>query len=214
MVEKVSLSPSKCVRAEDVAYIAGLVASDGHLDRSFPKVVIATSDEEFALKIRSLLEKVSQKESHIYKKSTAYAVEIWDKQLYDLLKKKYKIPSGKKSDILESPEITSEHEIMNFIRGFCDGDSSVHHRKMRKKFVPRIRIMSLSKKFLEWVREQLIKGGIRTGSPFIDKPHGFGSKVCYRIEIYGTAVRKFKERIGYLHPVKSRKIDEVILLLN
>ncbi len=208
-----SLSPIKCVRVEDIAYIAGLVASDGHIDREFHKISIGTSDKEFAYIVLKMLRSMSENTPHIYGKKTAYSIEIWDKDLRSILTQKYKIPVEKKSDILTKPEIPKS-EVASFIRGFCDGDSSIHHRRMRKRFVPRIRIMSCSKEILEWIKQQLIEMGIRCGSPFIDMPHGFGTKLCYRIEIYGTSVKKFKEKIGYLHPAKSKKLDELILLLN
>lgn len=210
----ISLSPSKCVRVENIAYIAGLVASDGHLDRKFHKITIGTSDREFASIILETLKSISKYIPHIYEKKTVFSIEIWDKELHNILKQKYRIPLGEKSDILQKPEITSEQEISSFIRGFCDGDSSIHVRRMRKKFVPRIRIMSCSKDFLKWVRKKLSEIGISSSSPFVDKPHGFGTKICYRIELYGTAVRKFKEKIGYIHPAKMRKINELVLLLN
>lgn len=210
----VSLSPTKCVRVEDTAYIAGLVASDGHIDKKFHKITIGTSDRKFASTVLGILKEVSKCVPHIYEKKTAYSIEIWDKELHSILTQKYKIPIGEKSDILEPPEIISEQEVASFIKGFCDGDSSVHSRRMRKIRVPRIRIMSCSKDILEWIRQQLIKLGIRCSSTFVDKPHGFGTKICHRIEIYGTAVKEFKERIGYLHPTKTKRLDEMVLLLN
>ena len=216
-----SLSPIRCVRAEDeLAYVAGLVASDGHLTKSGYGVDIATSDEKFARKIHDILSIVSFKVPKISKKRTVYVVTVYDRELFKLLTEKFRIPRGKKSDILEPPTISEEKEIVGYIRGFFDGDSSVHRRRMRTKYVPRIRAMSQSKKILEWIKECLLKLGIRTGSIFIDKPHGFISKkygvtkVCYRLELYGTAVKKFDEKIGYAHPEKIKKMNELLLLLN
>jgi hypothetical protein len=212
MEEKISLSPNRCRRTELIAYLAGLVASDGHIDKNSNRIEIATSNKRFAGIVYTLLQKVTCNPPHIYQHSSAYTVEVWDEKLCKTLTTKFKIPRGKKSDVLNCPEIFSTSEISNFIRGFCDGDSSPHYRRMRNKLVPRIRIMSTSKSILEWIRNQLKKLNIGCSSPFMDMPHGFGCKVCWRIEIYGNNVKTFVKKVGYLHPEKKEKLDKLLLL--
>ena len=200
---------------DKTAYIAGLVASDGHLrkDDRNKEIEIATSNREFSEMIKNILSKVSKNKVYSRKNKTAYVVCVADKNLHQLLNEKFRIPVGKKSDILVPPEISEREEIKFFLRGFFDGDSTIHTRKMRNKKVPRIRVMSTSSEILIWIKEQLENFGINSGSLFEDKPHGFGKKICYRLEIYGSAVKKFYENINYFHPEKSKKIKKLIFLL-
>jgi len=195
-----------------IAYLAGLVASDGHLKKDSYGIQVSTANLEFAKNIQKIIAPITGKLPRIYQNG-CYVVEINDKALYKDLKERFRIPSGEKSDKLVSPLITEQEEIRQFIKGFCDGDSSVHKRKMRKKYVPRIRIMSTSKAILEWIRKQFIKDGIGCSKPFKDIPHGFGDKMNWRIEIYGNNVRKFKEKIGYSHPEKLAKLESLLTLL-
>ncbi|MBL7169464.1 MAG: hypothetical protein ISS48_00405 [Candidatus Aenigmarchaeota archaeon] len=209
-----STSPNKCVgtRKELMSYIAGLIASDGHLEKTSYGISIATSSKIFANKICNILRKVNFK-AKIYKSRTCYVVYWHDKDLQNILIKDFSIPKGNKSDIL-CPPVIKKNEVPYYLRGFFDGDSSVHRRKMRNKYVPRIRVMSTSKIILEWIKEQLYELNINSGSLFHDIPHGFGYKMNYRLEIYGNAVKKFKEKIDYNHPDKIEKINKLLQLLN
>jgi len=82
---------------------------------------------------------------------------------------------------------------VDYIRGYFDGDSTVHKRK--------------------WLKNKLMSLDINTGNVFIDKLHGFGTKICYRLELYGYSVKKYKQKIGYLHPEKNKKISGLVELL-
>lgn len=201
---------------DKTAYIAGLVASDGHLrkDDKNKEVEIATSSKEFSEIIKNILNQVSKNKVYSRKNKTAYVICVADKNLHQILNEKFRIPAGKKSDILVPPDISGEEEIKSFLMGLFDGDSTIHTRKMRNKKVPRIRVMSTSSNILVWIKEQLGKFGINSGSLFSDKPHGFGKKICYRLEIYGSAVKKFNDSIGYFHPEKSEKIKNLISFLD
>lgn len=200
---------------DKTAYIAGLVASDGHLrkDEKNKEVEIATSSKDFSEIIKNILSEVSRNKVYFRKNKTAYVICVADKNLHSILNEKFRIPVGKKSDILVPPNLSGAEEIKFYLRGFFDGDSTIHTRKMRDKKVPRIRVMSTSQKILLWIKEQLKVFGINSGSLFADKPHGFGKKICYRLEIYGSAVKKFNDSIGYFHPEKSEKINKLIFLL-
>jgi len=210
--------PNRCERRELIAYLAGLVASDGHLPKEGKYCIIYTKNLEFVKFLAELFSQLTS-EVAIKQKGKEYCVILHNSSIYHTLVDGFKIPIGKKADKLHVINVSSEEEVKAFIRGFCDGDSTIHTRKMRNKRVPRIRIMSICKEFLTWLREQLISLGIRCGKPFIDKPHGkiaikYDCKPCWRIEIYGNNVEKFKQIIGYFHPEKKKKIEEVCKLLH
>ena len=209
---KDTFPPNRCRRSELIAYMAGLVASDGHLKKNYSHIQIATANLEFARRIQKILNQIISTPSKL-RKNGCWIVEVTDKGLYNLLTQTFKIPPGEKSDKLTLPNVVTREEVRAFIRGFCDGDSSIHSRKMRNKRVPRIRIMSTSKAILEWMREMLHEDEIGCSKPFRDIPHGFGTKMNWRIEIYGNNVRKFGEKIGYLHPEKDVKLKKLLLLL-
>jgi len=98
---EVALSPNRCVRAKEdlIAYIAGIVASDGHLTKNGYGIAITTANKEFTKHILEKLSLLSIKAS-LYKKSTAYVVEFYNKIFFNMLTEKFCIPRGKKSDIL------------------------------------------------------------------------------------------------------------------
>ena len=204
-----TFSPNRCRRRELIAYLAGIVASDGHLKKNYHCIQIATANREFAKKLQKILSHLTNKPIKL-RRNGCWVIEVSDTTLYNLLVNSFRIPPGEKSDKLIPPNISIPEEIRAFIKGFCDGDSSIHTRRMRNKKVPRIRIMSTSKTILGWIKN---KDDIGCSKPFKDIPHGFGTKMNWRIEIYGNNVRKFGEKIGYLHPEKRRKLEKLLLLL-
>jgi len=196
-----------------IAYIAGLVASDGHLRKNESRIEISSKNRKFLLKVLRKLGRVGIK-AKIYERKNIYALYIYNDLVYDTLTRKFLLPPGKKAEKLAPIKGLSKKEVISFIRGFCDGDSTIHKRRMRNKYVPRIRIMSVAKEFIEWVYEELKKLGISCSKVFKDKPHGFGNKICWRIEIYGNNVKKFSKIIGYSHPEKKAKLRVLLKLLH
>ena len=85
----------------NLALFAGLIASDGHLDRNYHGIRLITSNKEFLeTRILKLFKFSSYK---IWKTRSGFGKEryilyLYDKKLKHLLENRYGIPRGKKSE--------------------------------------------------------------------------------------------------------------------
>ena len=85
-----------------LAFIAGIVAADGHIRISRPIIEIYSKDKEVLEKLQQILSKIEQTSTamKVYKTKTKYVLYVYSSTLTATLTKTYKIPRGKKSKIL------------------------------------------------------------------------------------------------------------------
>lgn len=160
----------------EMAYVFGFICSDGcvHSNRNCCSLHLHKKDLHIVEHIRSVME--SNNPIHVYRDSCY--LRINSKTLCDDLKSLGCKP--RKSIVLQFPNVPEEH-LSHFIRGFFDGDGSIHFNKPNT-----IKIAFIAgKQFLEVMQKRLNETlGLRIG------PLQQHFKV-YIALYYGDDARKF-----------------------
>ncbi|OIP60385.1 MAG: hypothetical protein AUK19_00145 [Candidatus Moranbacteria bacterium CG2_30_45_14] len=142
-----------------LAYIIGIIATDGNLSPDQRHIVITSKDGDLLLLIRDnlkLTSKVGKKSRGTSKEKKYSTLQIGDKNFYNFL-----LSIGltqKKSKTIGKLSIPKQY-FSHFLRGCIDGDgniSSSSHPESRHQQL-RIRLYSASTKFLLWIETELNK---------------------------------------------------------
>lgn len=142
-----------------LAYIIGIIATDGNLSPDQRHIVITSKDEDLLLLIRENLKLTSKvgKKSRGGSKEKKYSVlQIGDKNFYTFLLSIGLTP--KKSKTIGKLSIPKQY-FSHFLRGCIDGDgniSSSSHPESKHQQL-RIRLYSASATFLLWIETELNK---------------------------------------------------------
>ena len=115
--------------------------------------------------------------------------------------KKYRIPPGKKSTIVEPPNLATNEEKIDFFRGWFAGDGSVTVDRKR----PRLELWSKSRKLLKWFREVLEQNGIESRIFY----HKRKDQYLLSIGRIGDVIN-FYEKIVIPHPEKQEKLKFLV----
>ncbi len=189
---------------ENLSLIAGLIASDGHLDKDYNGIRFITGNIEMLKKFTELTKDYNKKiwSSISGFKSKRYIVYIYDKDLKAMLEKKYKIPRGKKSDKIIVPEDIPAKEKLKFIKGLFSGDGSISFdRKANKKYM-QIIFWTKSKELANDIKKIFNKYKISCGINYSEQ------KDQYRVTIReNNSLKIFKKLIGFFHPQKQRILE-------
>jgi DNA-binding transcriptional regulator WhiA len=188
--------------------LGGIVGSDGHLPKDSSTIQIITADKEF---LESTIVPLIKELSDITVEpklrisgfgSWRFVVSFSNKQIKQVLHEKFKIPSGKKSEVDIIPEIDEIKDKIDFIRGWFSGDGSVTTDRGR----PRLTIWSKSRGILGWI-QQVLK------ELKIDSKIWFGKTRSKWLLTIGkqNSIKRFYKLIEIPHPKKERKL---ISLLN
>lgn len=153
-----------CEWSSDLAYILGLIASDGNVHKNRLRICLSTKDKE-------LLERINIRISNergildtkVNLKGKSFEVSeliVYSKRLCKKLLE-YGIHENKSLDI-NVPSIIPQKYLIHYIRGFFDGDGSVDINYPTNKFgiktkkaQLRVRFGSASKEILEIFRDFL-----------------------------------------------------------
>jgi hypothetical protein len=187
----------------DLALLAGIVGSDGHLAKNEPQIIITNKNLEFIEEtVIPLLTKFTNKIPYKrFNKSGfgtgKYFVRVWSLDLWKKLQIEYNIPCGAKSKTIKPPINLSEKDRIEFLRGWIAGDGSV----TRDRSKPKIEIWSKSNKILTWFEEVLKDVGIESRI-FFDKKK---DEYILRIE-RRSSVKLFLEKIPIPHPSKQERL--------
>lgn len=111
-----------------LAYLAGLIAADGHISGKDYTITIYVGSFERTKDIKRMLEGYTDNMVGIRFHNNVYEVYVTDKQLATHFVNRYKIPVGRKYDKLELPKL-DDVELNSFIAGLFDGDGSIYKRK-------------------------------------------------------------------------------------
>lgn len=142
-----------------LAYVIGIIATDGNLSPDQRHIVITSKDEDLLLLIRNSLKLTSKvgKKSRGGSKGKKYSVlQIGDKNFYNFLLSIGLTP--KKSKTIGRISIPKQY-FSHFLRGCIDGDgniSSSSHPESKHQQL-RIRLYSASATFLLWIETELNK---------------------------------------------------------
>jgi len=116
------------------AYLAGLIAADGHINPKDYSITIYTGNSGKAHAIKNMLEKLTRNRVSIRNHNGAYEVTVTDKRLALKFSTKYMIPIGKKAERVILPITSvSKKELLEFIAGYFDGDGSIYRRIHRTR---------------------------------------------------------------------------------
>ncbi len=191
----------------DLALFAGLIASDGHLDKDYHGIRFITSNKDFLEKVSIMSKKYKTK---IWKSKSGfeknrYVLYIYNKKLKNKLKNIYCIPRGKKSETIDLPNIKF-NEKLDFIKGLFSRDGSISFDTKNNKKYPQIIFWSKSNNLVINLKNFLEDLGIKCGLNFTE------SKDQYRLTIRErNSLIIFKKKIGFIHPEKQRRLDSLNL---
>lgn len=186
---------------DNLSSLAGLIASDGHLDKSYHGIRFITADQGM---LKQFLQLTSNYKKKIWKSrsgfgSKRYLVYIYDKNLKAILNKRYKIPLGKKSSKLIIPKNLPLKEKFNFLKGLFSGDGSISFDNKKGKRYMQIIFWTKSKKLANQINTIFKKTGIISGLNYSKL------KDQCRLTIRNhDSLIKFKNLIGFIHPRKQK----------
>jgi len=155
----------------DLAYIVGLITSDGCLSKDGRHLDFTSKDKDLLETFKTILNlkvKISYKTSGYTKKKCSY-LQFGDVVLYRWLESIGLMP--KKSKIIGDLKIPKKY-FFDFLRGLFDGDGcfySYWDKRWKSSFMFYVDFCSASKKFLEWLQKSLfnylkIKGDLKIGT--------------------------------------------------
>lgn len=142
--------------------------------------------------------------------SKAIRVNFYSKDLFNLITKRFKISSGRKSHTVLIPDeiLNSNEEILlSCIRGIYDAEGCVFldKRHIYKKPYVRIELHMCNLSLLEQISNILTKNGVENTIGRI--------KNNLRITIYGEdMVKKFIKKVGFNNPKQLIKLKEADLI--
>ncbi len=156
------LAKTNCTWSAELAYVVGLIATDGNLSPDGRHIAFISGEMEMVRLFRKYLNtkaKIGRKSSG-YSDKKGFVVQIGDVNFYKFL-------TGigltrNKSRTIGELKIPKEF-FYDFFRGCIDGDGSIGGFKHpeSKLIQYKIRLVSASKKFLEWIRSVTISDGIK-----------------------------------------------------
>lgn len=156
----------------ELAYIIGLIASDGYLAKQTNRIGIVSKDLEIIDIFRNVLiinNKMMIKARGGEKEKKYMYLEWKDKNFYNFLLAIGLTPA--KSKTIQRVDIPDKF-FKDFLRGFFDGDGTfwtAWDRRWPNSFVFHIALYSGSRVFMEWMRQKLttlygVKGYIKRGA--------------------------------------------------
>ena len=191
-------------------YFAGLVASDGHIEKESNATIVASSDKDF---VTGIIEPVAEQQGLGYsafwdERASVYKLSIHDDELWETLTDKYDIPPGAKAATIEPPDDLSHDEELWFIKGWFDGDGwaeeMTKHEDNKEYTYPRVGLKSMSEEARDWITEHLRDNDIRVST--CDREDG-----SHGLWINGyTECEKFETVIGFRHPEQREKLEELL----
>ncbi len=183
--------------------LAGIIGSDGHLDKDQPVIRIINKNKEFLEEIaKPILEKFTGKKIKLSNSISGfgkkrYLIIVYDRRLWKVMNEKYGIPAGNKSTKIRLPENLSSKAQMDFLLGWIAGDGSITFDRTRTK----IEIWSKSKDILFQFKNLLEKQEIE--SKIFN-----ASKERYILRISKiNSVKSFYKKFQIPHPEKQRKLS-------
>lgn len=156
------LAKTNCTWSPELAYVIGLIATDGNLSPDGRHIAFVSGEMEMIRLFRKYINtkaKIGRKSSGFSDKKY-FVVQVGDKNFYTFL-----VGIGltaNKSKTIGELKIPKDF-FYDFLRGCIDGDGSIGGFKHPESRLIqyKIRLVSASKKFLEWIRSVTTGDGIR-----------------------------------------------------
>jgi len=193
-----------------IAYVAGLVAADGSIERKLPYVYVACRDREDVLFAAHALFQASGKKPSIFydRRAGVYKAKVSSRVLRDKLVYHYNISSGKKAQAIRPPDKLTFRQIVEYVAGWFDGEgwceTDMKQVDSHPYNYPRIGFKIKNKTMRDLISKQL---------EILRLPHG-----CYKRKdgTYGIWIngrkncKAFKRLIGFRYPTKISKLNRLL----
>ncbi len=150
----------------DLAYVIGLITTDGNLSKDKRHIIMRSSDVQLLKTFKKCLglsNKIACSQNSEWAKKPCYRVQFSDAQFYRWLLKIGLFPA--KTYTIEKLRIPKKY-FKDFLRGHLDGDGSIftykdHYNTFKNpKYIYTrlyVRFMSASKKHMDWLRSYIIE---------------------------------------------------------
>ena len=196
---------------EGRAFLAGLVAADGHLEIKDPYITVASKDELFLKDYLAPLINVQigrLPKPYWDNSARVWKLRIYNRKLWTTLIKDYSIPCGRKSTSILAPKNLESSERIWYARGWFDGEGWVETMTVRKSSrvyqYPRIGFKVKNQPIRDWLLDELTHHNIRAKG--YNRNDG-----TYGLWINGIIdCQTFLDTIGFLYPLRNTKLKELI----
>jgi len=152
--------------------LAGIVASDGHLERDGRGIKVISTSKPFVDEVvLPLMRELSGKEPSVYVSKTGfskrrkYVAYLYDGQISQKLSKEYAVPRGKKATTMRAPTKLGPAQELDYLQGWFAGEGSVSQDTRKTKYgvyvTPEIELWVKNKWIAEWILEALEKRGVQ-----------------------------------------------------
>jgi len=169
----------------NLIYLAGVIAEDGHLKKGVKwkgrdtskdyGIFIHSNNKEYLEIILKLIKGKISTKTKISKGKRAYYISIRNKQLHNFFNTELDIPLGKKSDTVKIPNNLTEKQTNYFLAGLFDTDGGIRRNS--------IGYCSASKELMNQIHNHLNSIEIENSKEsWINKK--------YNKEYYGNRIRK------------------------
>jgi len=164
--------------------------------------------------LKLICQKLFNINPHIYERKGYVRFILYSKRLFEMLTKRFSIPTGVKCYKIVIPEeiLKAEKKFLNStLKGMfnTDGGIGFDRRKSYKKPYIRVNYTSASEKLIKQLHEILLKYSIKHS--IHKKKNMNNEKVVYMIQINGTEnVKKFILKIGFSNNRHLNKIKNFL----
>lgn len=184
----------------ELAEFIGYVVGDGYLSRN--SVNISTADDEIIERISYLSRQLFGLSTSITpdKRSKAVNLRVNSQTLVKLINELFGIPIGKKTSVLEVPQIIQEASVVHsaqFIRAYFDCDA--HMAPSTRS----IEVVSESELLIKQIQHMFLRFNI-LGT---QSRKMINNKYYYRLFLTGRNTEKYAEKIGSLLPRKKKALS-------
>lgn len=165
----------------NMAYILGLIASDGSISKKENLIAIQLQEEDKKIleQIRNITQVERPLEEYIRKETghKIYSFRNWSSEWKKDLLHFGIVPQ--KTFTLQPPNFLKKEYIIDYIRGYFDGDGSIYFLKNQNRVF--FEISGASKATIDWIRKSLV-----------NQYHLFINKECLETLSNGTVMYKIK----------------------
>jgi len=202
---------------EDFMWLVGIILTDGNLNKTednrhgsnYTSIRVFNTNKDIIEKAKNIFNSLGLECYQEEREKGKYRLDVGNTLLAEILKDKFTIPYGKKSDKTKIPEIIfrmPESLQASFIEGLFDGDGSL--LMMEDQYKYRIHFSTSSEKFADDLRELLAGFGVKSqkDSKFVEDIEIDGAKYEVNKKSYSVRIRSkdsFNKLASVLNPVKA-----------
>ncbi len=189
---------------EDLAYLTGIVITDGHINKDFLWVQFVSNEEKLGDLFMEKTRRVFNHSNFYLNPKNPTVIYAKNKTIAKIISM-LGVPEGKKSHKVSIPKYIfhcKKSIIKSFLRGCFDGDGSVAYTPWQGFRI--INYATSSERMAEGITKLLsyfdIKGSLTKNLNNV-----------YYVNITGRKnIEKFRDEIGFNHPKRSEKLEFVV----